>query len=274
MSNLELIERTNFPLTAQSLANELRRCGMAQDHTVLVHMAMSKLNWVVGGAQAVILALLDVLGENGTLMMPTHTLYNIDPIEWSNPPVPENWKPTIRAHMPAYDPRTSPSSEMGTVPELFRNWPGTIRSAHPATSFAAHGPNAHFLIDGHPLDCETGDSSPIGKLYELDGYVLLLGVTHWNNTSLHLAEERADYPGKSTLLTGSAILVDGTRQWVEYEVFDTYGDDFGPIGEAFDTAHNITVNQIAAAEVRYFKQRASVDFAVAWIEKHRDLTKD
>ena len=102
--------------------------------------------------------------------------------------------------------------------------------------------------------------------------MLLLGVTHWNNTSLHLAEARANYRGKRNLRSASAIMVDGTRQWVEYETLQTYADDFGEIGQAFDAAHQIAVNQIARAEVRFFRQRALVDFAVAWMERHRDLS--
>jgi aminoglycoside 3-N-acetyltransferase len=204
MSEAELVQRTGFPLTAHSLADALRRCGMAEGQTVLVHMAMSKLSWVVGGAQAVIMAFLDVLGPTGTLMMPTHTTYNTDPAEWQHPPVPESWWQTIRNHTPAYDPRTSPTRIMGAVPELFRTWPGVIRSAHPVTSFAALGPNARYLIDDHVLEEETGERSPVGRLYELDGEVLLLGVEHWNNTSLHLAEYRANYPGKRTFKADSS----------------------------------------------------------------------
>lgn len=266
--------QTELPLTAQSLADELRRCGMANGQTVIVHMAMSKLNWVVGGAQAVLMAFLDVLGETGTLMMPTHTLDNTDPSEWQHPPVPKSWWQVIRDHMPAYDPLRTPTINMGAVPELLRTYPGAIRSAHPMTSFAAIGANAAYLTNNHPLGCETGDESPIGRLYELDGYVLLLGVEHWNNTSLHLAEERANYDGKGTITTGCAMLVDGQRRWVEVELFDTYGDDFGEIGAAFDKAHNITVDRIKNAEVRFFKQRAAVDFAIDWIEKYRDVTKE
>jgi aminoglycoside 3-N-acetyltransferase len=69
------------------------------------------------------------------------------------------------------------------------------------------------------------------------------------------------------------MLVNGVRERVTYETLDTYGDDFGAIGNAFDEAYHITVGKIANAEVRFFKQRAAVDFAVDWIEKHRDLTK-
>jgi aminoglycoside 3-N-acetyltransferase len=272
MPEAETVARTEFPLTAQSLAERLRACGLASGQTVLAHMAMSKLGWVVGGAEAVTMALLGVLGPLGTLMMPTHTTSNTDPMEWQHPPVPEDWWQLIRDHTPAYRPETTPTRSMGAVPELFRTWPGAIRSAHPVTSFAALGPNAEHLLREHPLEDETGDGSPLGRLYELDGTILLLGITHWNNTSLHLAEARADFPGKRNLRTGSAILVDGRRQWVEYQVLDLHTDDFGAIGEAFDAAHQIKVHHIAQAEVRVFKQRALVDFAVAWMEQHRDLT--
>lgn len=272
MSAINNMPQDELPLSTQSLADELRRCGLAEGQTIIAHMAMGKLGWVIGGAQAVLTAFLDVLGERGTLMMPTHTLDNTDPAEWQHPPVPESWWQYIRDHMPAYDPLRTPTKDMGAVPELLRTVPGAIRSSHPMTSFAAIGANAHYLIDNHPLEDETGDRSPIGKLYDLDGHVLLLGVEHWNNTSLHLAEQRANFPGKGTIKTGCAMLVDGKRRWVDLELFQTYGDDFGQIGVAFDRAYDIQVHKIKNAEVRFFKQRLVVDFAVDWIEKHRDLT--
>jgi aminoglycoside 3-N-acetyltransferase len=123
---------------------------------------------------------------------------------------------------------------MGAVPEVLRTWPGVLRSDHPVTSFAAMGPNADYLTADHVLEDDTGDRSPVGRLYELDGDVLLLGVTHWNNTSLHLAEARAHYAGKRNLRSSSAMMVAGTRQWVEYETLSTYSDDFGAIGKAFE----------------------------------------
>ena len=67
------------------------------------------------------------------------------------------------------------------------------------------------------------------------------------------------------------MLVDGPQRWVEYETLHTSDDDFGPLGEAFDAAHGVEIQQIAAAEVRLFRQRAVVDFAVSWMEQHRDL---
>ncbi len=52
---------------------------------------------------------------------------------------PEEWWPTIREYIPAYDKRTAPTNTMGTVAEMFRQWPGTLRSNHPARSVAAWG---------------------------------------------------------------------------------------------------------------------------------------
>ena len=165
MSEKEIVERTSTPLTAVSLAGQLRSCGLAEGQTVLVHMAMSKLGWVVGGTETVILALLAAVGERGTIMMVTNSNANTEPSEWQHPPVPEAWWPTIRDHTPAYNPLTTPTRGVGAVPELFRTWPGAMRSAHPAFSMAALGPQAPYLVADHVLTEDTGDRSPVGRLF-------------------------------------------------------------------------------------------------------------
>jgi aminoglycoside 3-N-acetyltransferase len=135
-----------LPHTIDSLAKELAACGLAAGQTVVVHSSMSKIGgYIVGGAEGVIRALMKVLTEDGTLMMPTHTTENTDPANWRNPPVPESYWPVIREHAPAYDPRITKTRQMGVIPELFRTWPGVLRSAHPVGSFAAWGKHAHEL---------------------------------------------------------------------------------------------------------------------------------
>ena len=271
MPEEDVIPRTRTPLTVASLSAMLYECGVVRGQTVLVHLAMSKLGWVVGGAEAIILALLDAVGAEGTIMMPAHSGGNTDPSNWQHPPVRASWWPIIREHMPAYNKRTTPTRGIGVVPELFRTWPGVLRSDHPVVSMAAYGPNAAFLVANHDLENDMGDKSPLARLYDLDGYVLLLGVDHSNNTSLHLAEYRATYPGKRSLRIGSAMLVEGRRRWVSYEVLDTQTDDFSAIGDAFDEVHDVEVRRINHADVRLFRQRPLVDFAVAWMERNRDF---
>jgi aminoglycoside 3-N-acetyltransferase len=81
---------------------------------------------------------------------------------------------------------------MGAIAECFRSWPGSLRSNHPTSSFTALGPNADRITGDHGDEYEgLGERSPLGRLYELDAQILLLGVGHDRNTSLHLAEARA-----------------------------------------------------------------------------------
>jgi len=269
MPETDTISDHFLPLTVDSLAEQFATCGLAAGQTVLVHSSMSKMGWITGGPVAVIQALLRVLTPTGTLMMPTHTSANTDPTHWQHPPVPESWWPVIQQYSPAFDPAITPTREMGVIAELFRTWPGALRSAHPIGSFAALGPNAAYLTTNHELLDMFGENSPIGKLYELDGYVLLLGVNHENNTSLHLAEFRANWPGKHTNLEGTSMFVNGVRQWVEFDTLSLETDDFNQIGDSYEAQNLIPRHKVGQAEVRFMRQRPLIDYAVKWMESNR-----
>lgn len=269
MSEGSIINAAYMPLTVETLAEQLAACGLAAGQTVVVHSSLSRLGWIVGGPVTVIRALLRVLTPAGTLMMPTHTNGNTNPANWQNPPVPPAWWPLIREHMPAYDPAITPTRQMGAVAEAFRTWPGAIRSAHPIGSFAAFGPHAADLTADHRLEEEFGDASPIGRLYELDGHILLLGVDHNNNTALHLAEHRANWPGKRYNREGTAMLVDGVRRWVEFDMLDLNTDDFAQIGDSYEAQQGFPRHRVGQGEARFMRQRPLVDYAVQWMEKQR-----
>jgi aminoglycoside 3-N-acetyltransferase len=270
MPERDLIRSEDLPLTVEKLVEQFAACGLAAGQTVIVHTRMSALGWIAGGAAAIIHALLRVLTLTGTLMMPAFSPDNTDPANWVNPPVPEHWWQIIRDHTPAYDPHTTPTWGVGAVPELFRTFPGVMRSAHPEASFAACGPQAkHLLANHNKLDRIFDDDSPIGKLYALDGYVLLLGIDHSKNTSLHLAEYRANFP-KQYKHEGVAMFVNGERRWVEFEMQDIDDGDFTQIGSDYETLHGITSCRVGRAEARFLRQRPLVDFAVQWMEQHRN----
>ncbi|MFC7484654.1 aminoglycoside N(3)-acetyltransferase [Luedemannella flava] len=178
----------------ESLGADLRRLGVRPGDTVLAHTSLSSLGWVCGGAVAVVQALLDVLGENGTLVVPAQTANNRDPSLWSDPAVDEADWPAIRANLPAFDPAITPSHRMGVIAEQVRTWPGARRSDHPQTSFAAVGARAEELMADHRLTSPLGEHSPLARLEEADARILLLGVGMAVCTSFHLAEYRLPDP--------------------------------------------------------------------------------
>lgn len=235
----------------------------------MVHAALSSLGYIAGGAHAVVLALLEAVGDGGTLIMPTHSGDLSDPAEWRDPPVPEEWWATIRASMPAFDRDLTPTRRMGAIVECFRHVRGVHRSHHPTVSAAAVGPDADVVVSGHELEFGLGESSPQARLYDLDGWVLLLGVTHANNTSLHLAEYRSTFPNKPWTTHSSPILIQGERRWVSYNDLEEDSHDFQQIGEAF-TATGLEVSGSVGAGIgRLCKVRDIVDFGVRWMDAHR-----
>jgi aminoglycoside 3-N-acetyltransferase len=146
--------------------------------TVLVHSSLSSLGWVDGGAVTVINAILDTIGPHGTILAPTLT---------GSPEFGPD-------HPPAFDPASSPPWT-GKIPTTLLSRTAARRSNHPTHSVAGIGPATEWLISGHEY-CATpcGRDSPYGRLADVEGMILLLGVTHDSNTSLHMIEEVAGVP--------------------------------------------------------------------------------
>ncbi len=242
------------------------RAGM----TLLVHASLSRLGWVAGGPAAVILALEDALGAEGTLMMPAHSGDLSEPSHWCHPPVPEDWWPVIRAEATAFQTDLTPTRGMGVIAETFRRQAGTLRSQHPQLSFAARGPRAGELTRDHALTPALGEESPLARLYALDGWVLFLGTDHNTNTSLHLAEVRARLTNPQKIQQGSPVLVNGERRWVTFEDFEWDSDDFAALGAEYVPAPgDAFTGRVGLAQTSLLRQRPMVDFAVGWMESHR-----
>ena len=268
MGERDAVEAVEEPVTADAIVEDLRELGVMPGETLLVHSSVSSLGWVAGGAQAVVEALQRTVTEDGTLVVPTFTGQYTDPARWSNPPVPDEWVEPMPERMPTFRPAVTPTRSVGAVPECFRSYPEAVRSRHPTWSFAAWGADAEAIVADHPYENGLGEASPLGAVYDRDGSVLLLGVGHAVDTSLHLAEYRATFP-KERASHRTPVLQDGERTMVELEGIAMSADDFPEVGAAFEREVGASEGPVGAATATLLDQPALVDFAVEWFEANR-----
>jgi aminoglycoside 3-N-acetyltransferase len=163
-------------LTRRRIVADLGALGVRRGGILLVHSSLSALGYVVGGGPAVVRALTEGIGPEGTLVMPAHS-----------------WE-LMEAGCRTFDVRSTASC-VGTIPELFRRMPGVARSLHPTHSVAARGPLAPWLVEGHE-HCESpcGPETPYAKILDRDGQILFLGISLESNTAFHTIEAIAGFP--------------------------------------------------------------------------------
>jgi aminoglycoside 3-N-acetyltransferase len=155
----------------QALSDDLLALGVRPGGVLLVHSSLKSLGPVEGGAETVIRGLLEALGPEGTLLMPALSYDRV---------TPDN---------PLFDLHQTPSN-VGLIPETFRQRPGTLRSLHPTHSICAAGAMAQELVETHARDSTPcGENSPLHILLEKNGQILMLGCGLEPNTSMHAVEE-------------------------------------------------------------------------------------
>ena len=232
----------------------------------MVHSSLGKVGWTVGGPVSVIRALLEVLGPEGTLVMPAESPGVSDPSGWNDERVKPDWHETIREHLPVFDPLTTPTT-MGAIPEAFRTHPGTLRSNHPMVSVCAYGPLADEITKEHSMEFCEGAGTPFEKLYDLDARTLLLGVGFNRCTSLHYAESLV--PNRRTTVHRFPVMEKGDRVWVEApNMANDDGVHFPVVGELFADTSTVRTGRVGDANSVFFATRQLVDFAESYFARN------
>jgi aminoglycoside 3-N-acetyltransferase len=186
-----------------------------------------------------------------------------------------------RRDPPAFDVAVSPSARyVGRLPERIRTWPGAIRSDHPEASFVALGGRAEWLIAGQPTDHPYGVGSPLAKVLEARGSILMLGAPLETITMLHHAEELAKVPNKRSVHYSAPVRTPTGTEWREIYDIDTSTGAFSyePVVGDRDAFKVIAEEALAAGIGRQgpigesrsvlFPAGELVAFAVAWMEAH------
>ena len=235
-----------------------RSLGVAEGATLVVHTSLSAFGEVDGGAETVLRALRECVGETGTIVVPAFTG---DVIADPQPGCRTAGVPEVeaaRAEVPLFH-DTFPTT-MGAVPTAVLAAPGRRRSRHPQASVAALGPAAEHITEHQPFAYALGADSPFSRLYALKAQIVLLGVGHDRNSFLHHAESLV--PWHRTKLRRFPYVVEGQRVWLEApDVGNDNGTHFPRVGTEWADLGRSRRRLIGAARGEMVDAVAFIDFA-------------
>jgi aminoglycoside N3'-acetyltransferase len=234
------------PATPDGITAQLHYLGIEPGGVLVVHTAFSKVAPVDRGPDGLIDALAAAIGPEGTLVMPSMS---------DDDDVP-------------FDPANTRCAGMGVVADTFWRRPGVLRSNSPH-AFAARGPQAPAITADHPVEVPHGLDSPIGRAYELDAQVLLLGVGHDGNTTVHLAEYMAGVRYRRP--KHATILVDGRPTRRDYLEIDHCCERFALMDEWLDARGLQRRGAVGHGEARLARSRHIVDIALARLRENETV---
>lgn len=160
----------------QTLINDLKRIGVTKGMVLMVHSSYKALQLRNTPPTMVIQALQEVLGVDGTLLMPALTYANVN------------------INNPNFSYHNTPCC-VGIIPEIFRKSKGVIRSLNPVHSVCSWGKYANEMTQNHFMDdISIGPNSPFTLLPSYNGKILMLGCGLKPNTFMHGVENQANAP--------------------------------------------------------------------------------
>jgi aminoglycoside 3-N-acetyltransferase-4 len=217
--------------------------GIMPGDVLLVHTSFRAVGPLENGPLGLIAALREALGPEGTLVMPSWSGNDDEP----------------------FDPKTSPASpDLGATADLFWRLPGVRRSDH-LQAFAASGPVAEaILADPLPLPPHIPES-PVGRVHDHDGKVLLLGVGHDANTTVHLAELIANVPYRTP--SYCTVIEDGRRRRIDYGENNHCCVRFALADDWLRDANLQKEGRVGHAQARLMRSRDLVRLAVAHVKR-------
>jgi len=233
-------------VTTSQLTRQLETLGVEAGGVLLVHAAFSKIAPVEGGPRGLIEALLATLGERGTLVMPSMADDDDAP----------------------FDRRSMPCRAVGVLADCFWRMPGVLRSDSPH-AFAAFGPQAARITLPHPVDVPHGLDSPPGRVYELGGQVLLLGVGHDSDTTIHVAEDIAGVRYRQP--KHATVMEEGRPKRYEYGETDHCCENFRLLDSWLEAEGRQRRGRVGNAEARLARSRDIVSAALERLRRNETV---
>jgi len=238
-------------LSRKDIADALKRLGLSAGDHLYVHSSLSSMGFVVGGAPTVVEAVLDVIGPHGTFMVPTFTFSSTR----------------------VFDVLRSPS-KTGAITEAVRTHPRAVRSWHPTHAPCAIGPLAEWLVADHLLYGPLDIGCPEDRMAKVGGWVLLLGVDHRVNSTVHVGEAYAGAAARRVRLSPlnparpTVITPEGERLEVCLTSMPGCSGGFGALEAPMREAGLIRDGMVGSARCQLMRGQDIIDRTVALLRSN------
>lgn len=250
-------------LTKKDLKESLINLGLRRGMVVYVQSSLKPLGYVVGGAQTIIDALMEVIGFEGTLVMPAFTKGLCDPSALKPNTIPRDCFQEFRVNALPFQKKLTIPHNMGEVVSQFMRNEGVLRSNHPIYSFFAWGKYAKLIVEKHPLHFGLSKDSPLGKVVELNGYVLLMGMSYDKCTVFHQAQYNAK---RCPLILHTYPIEKGHRmEWIKMLDLDLNAIGYKAIGEQMENRRVVKQCTIGKASCRLFSAKEALSSASLYL---------
>ena len=154
---------------------------------------------------------------------------------------------------------------MGSVVENFRLRDGVITSSHPTYSYSAWGRYARLLCNHQSTHFPLADESPTARLYELKGYVLLIGCDFDSATCMHLAEYRSDC--RPIGIQGAKVKTAEGDVWRKYLDLRLDSDIFLKVGQMMRKKNMVRETMLGGCKITLFSAANAIDEAMRYFDK-------
>lgn len=253
-------------ITIEDIKKELKHIGIQNGDVLEVHASLKSIGYVLGGANALLDALLDTLGFEGTLIMSAQSSGNSEPAYFENPPVDVSLYHKVRKSIPTFKGKFDDLSGMGLLAVALQKRPSVYFSNHPQVSIMAHGKHAKWITQSHPLNDMFGLKSPIAKMVELKTKVLLIGVDYDRCTGMHLGEYLSNK--RPIVIQGSRMTVGSKEDWVKFLSYDFDSDEFSKVGRVMELDNRINLSLLGNAVVKHFDLEYAVRSTQRYFEEN------
>ena len=265
-------------IVKDQLVKQCKGLGLFVGDTVMVHASLRAVGEILGGPDVLIGAILESIGSVGNMMMYVGCQMPFDDVGRGIYTADE--EAFIMANLPMFEPHKARAARpFGALAELFRTTHGAVSSQNPSCRMTAIGSRADWIAADHPLYYGFGQNTPLEKLCNIGGKVMLIGSSLDEVTLLHYAEAIAPIPNKKIVKIKVPVLHYGKMEWLEIEEFNSstgikdWPDDyFAQIVQQFIDSTNPRTGQIGNATTYVLDAKKLVDFAIPlMVEKAKQL---